>query len=131
MGLIESWFEVLKGKVSGEDNGLDRGVLLGQGFLETPIHSLTQSCDPISCCGKPVERTSEIISRPIFHWSAPLVSRSKWESGSGPEHGKIKGKKENSGLKREVLVHQVERSSGASQYVPLRTVVRLQISATC
>ena len=28
--------------------------------LKAPIHSLTQSCDPISCCGKPMERTNEI-----------------------------------------------------------------------
>ena len=28
--------------------------------LESPIHILTQSCDQISCCGKPVERTNEI-----------------------------------------------------------------------
>ena len=33
--------------------------------VKAPIHVLTQSCDLISLCGKPVERTSEIIRRPI------------------------------------------------------------------
>ena len=28
--------------------------------LKVPIHSLTQSCGLISCCGKPVEPTDEI-----------------------------------------------------------------------
>ena len=31
-----------------------------QAVLKASIHLLTQSCDPISCCGKPVERTNEI-----------------------------------------------------------------------
>ena len=33
--------------------------------LKASIHFLTQSCDPISRYGKPVERTNEIFSRPI------------------------------------------------------------------
>ena len=54
------------------------------------IQFQTQSHDPISCQGKPVERT---MKSPIlwFHWPAPLVSgsdrsdrRTKSESGSGP-----------------------------------------------
>ena len=38
--------------------------VLGLG-LKVPIHFLTQSRDPISRYGKPVERTNELISRPI------------------------------------------------------------------
>ena len=60
--------------------------------LKAPIHFPAQSCDPISCYGKPVERTNE-IDLETFHWSTPLVSRRKWsdrttesESGSRPEH---------------------------------------------
>ena len=33
--------------------------------FNAPIQFLTQSCDPSSRYGKPVERTDEIISRPI------------------------------------------------------------------
>ena len=34
--------------------------------LKPSTHFLTQSCDPISRYGKPVERTNEIISKPIL-----------------------------------------------------------------
>ena len=51
------------------------------------IHFLTHSCDQISCCGKPVERTSE-IDLEWFHRSARLATHSDWsdrttESESG------------------------------------------------
>ena len=34
-------------------------------YHKVPVHFMTQSCDPISCYGKPVELTKQIITRPI------------------------------------------------------------------
>ena len=49
--------------------------------VKAPLHFLKQSCNQISCSGKPVERTNrtglEIFSFNFFFllWSAPLISR--------------------------------------------------------
>ena len=40
-------------------------ICLVASSLKASIHFVTHSCGQISCYGKPVERTNEIISRPI------------------------------------------------------------------
>ena len=52
--------------VATETGGTDQWNHFKTGAFKIPIHFLTQSCDSISCYGKPMKQTkNEIISRPI------------------------------------------------------------------